>query len=508
MAASVERRKRTVIPRWRIFKTTAEVGELIGIGNPPLSLPDFSETFSKRLQEWKEHKTLWHATDLLNSAIMAGKEFEVVDAARFVLRSDSGASEVAKHVADRVVSQSSTNINKLAGASRLRKDLPPSFPNREGLRDNRQRVRRYPRNAIAWIDLARSYLTIGRHEKADRAVRIAIGLGSASRFVLRSAARFFVHQGNPLRAYELLRSAAGVEYDPWLASAAIASASSAGISPRGVRVAKNLLTSQKFSDFHTSELAAALATLEFHNGKHKGAKKLFRRALRRPTENALAQAEYASFEIAGLVIDAANYRIPRSFEAKAWDYYKKGNWDAALQNSKKWLLDQPFSSRPVMMASYLESVIFERPEAAENILVDALKANAHDATLLNNMAYSLAMQNRLEEAEYFLKRGFRASPSVGEATPLIATQGLIHLRQGHNREGKRLYLNAIEIAERSGLKEVKALASIHHALQEVEMGINSSREIVDKALQISENVADLRVKFLRERLRTRTLRMT
>jgi hypothetical protein len=60
------------------------------------------------------------------------------------------------------------------------------------------------------------------------------------------------------------------------------------------RETRRLLGADRFSDFELAELAAAPGTLQLEAGSHKIARKLFRRSLTAPTENAVAQAHWAS----------------------------------------------------------------------------------------------------------------------------------------------------------------------------------------------------------------------
>jgi tetratricopeptide (TPR) repeat protein len=436
----------------------------------------------------------------LNAAVVYAKAKEVVDAAEFVLARDSGASGVAREIARKLITPEEFADHYEANLNGIPENLFPTFSSRQLVRHVRRGLRRYPWNAIAWMDLSRAYLIIGEHEKARRAVHTALSLGSENRFVLRSAARFFIHQQEPWHAHRLLRSAAAVDRDPWLTAAAIASALAADGSPTSVRAARQMLSSGNFSQSHTSELASALASLELKNGRHNAARKLFKRALIHPTENAIAQAEYASFEIEGLEVDVDKFDVPRMFEARAWENFVRGKWDTAFQNAQNWLIDQPFSSRPAMLSSYIASTVFDQHELAENVLNYAVKASPGDAALLNNLAYSLAMQDRPVEAERILGKASRSDPSEKVKLSIAATWGLIRFRQGLTGEGRRLYLEAIEAAERGGHKAEHALASIHLAFQEVRSASTQSIEAIKRAIHTTENVNDNHVRFLLNKL--------
>src|SRR5262249_48123801 len=152
---------------------------------------------------------------------------------------------------------------------------------------------------------------------------------------------------------------------------------------------RKLLNLGNHSPFDVTELASALATVELTNGKNRAARDLFRHSLLEPNENSLAQAEWASDKVRGLDVSVEDYAVAGKYEAAGGDYFNKGAWDLALANSRGWLYDQPFSSRPAMFASYLAISVLERISEGINILNESLKANPKHPILLNNLAFGL-----------------------------------------------------------------------------------------------------------------------
>src|SRR5262249_36622444 len=196
------------------------------------------------------------------------------------------------------------------------------------------------------IELARDYTIGGLRRQAERAVNIALALNNENRFILRSAARFFLHDDQPDRAHHILRTAPNSAKDPWITAAEIAVASAGGRVPRFLDSGRKLLNGWDRSPFEVTELASALATQELTNGKKRGASDLFKQSLIDPTENSLAQAEWAADKVRGLEFSVQDYEVPAKYEAAAWDYFNKGEWGLSLVNAKAWLYDQPFSSQP------------------------------------------------------------------------------------------------------------------------------------------------------------------
>lgn len=121
-------------------------------------------------------------------------------------------------------------------------------------------------------------------------------------------------------------------------AAEVGVASVAGIPPHFAKVGFALVEDEGLPDFSVSELASSLATLEMQEGSLKKAKKYFRRSLLRPTENSVAQAEWVSKVLGGLEVDVQEYKVPRPFEARALDSFKKGRWEDAVRWSQQWAL--------------------------------------------------------------------------------------------------------------------------------------------------------------------------
>ena len=120
----------------------------------------------------------------------------------------------------------------------------------------KKRVRANPRDALAWLEMGRIHATVGNHERAVRAVRVAASLAGENRFVLRSASRFYLHAGDLDLAHDVLRRSPRTKFDPWLSAAEIATAQVAAIVPRTIRTGKGLSEGGAFSDHALSELRA------------------------------------------------------------------------------------------------------------------------------------------------------------------------------------------------------------------------------------------------------------
>lgn len=144
------------------------------------------------------------------------------------------------------------------------------------------------------MDVARKLTADGHHASALRYVNAAIGLAPNSRFVVRGAARYFLHVGDHERAHDLLKRTELIRFDPWIQASEIAVATLRERSSLMARRATREIAKTGALDVRFSELASALGIIEILSGAEKKAKQLFHKALGHPNDNSLAQAEWAA----------------------------------------------------------------------------------------------------------------------------------------------------------------------------------------------------------------------
>ena len=150
MAAFLERKHRQVIPRWRSFRTTAALGELDSAeASDPHPYP-IDEDFEDKIRDWKQNKTIWHASELLGAALVYAHKEQAVEASNFILSHKSEAPPVAVLAAEKMVS-----LNEGDRQNELR--VPEGF----NLKDCHERIHslrllshEQPLNSIVWMDLA------------------------------------------------------------------------------------------------------------------------------------------------------------------------------------------------------------------------------------------------------------------------------------------------------------------------------------------------------------------
>lgn len=493
MATFLENENRRIIPRWREFRVTLALGELLcpSVNKEPTEIPT---ALTNRISDWQAHRTRWFATDLLGAALVIGRPDLAVEAAEFILAKPSDIPAASVAAAERIL----TRDGRRLAVPELRPVDEDAIEKR--IHNLRMRLNNGPRNAIAWVDVAREYTLLGQSEQATRAIRIAVALDPVNRFILRSAARFFVHFGDAPGAHRLIRTAPSTPYDPWLIAAEVALGSHARGAPRFAKTGQRMIESANHSLFQTSELLSALGTLELENGKNRIAKKLFSQSLRSPTENAVAQAVWASKELSSFAFNVADYNAPRSYEAKAWEFFTGGQWKVALQESNNWLLDEPFSAKPAALGSYIAATILEDYARAVVILKEGLLANPEEPILRNNLAFVLASQSKPTEAEEQIACIRRGNLSLPDEINLLATSGLVLFRKGQADEGRTLYREAMEKASQRSLDRHRGRAALYLAREEILARTPFALTTLKEALALTSKIGDPDFQVLRERL--------
>jgi Tfp pilus assembly protein PilF len=481
MDRSLEDRRRNIIPRWRDFKTTLALGELKSVDDGASSHDLIaSADLSDQIADWNANKSLAFATDLVGAGLVLGEKDGIRDAVDFILSDESGSTDLQRRVA-----RSAQGFDFLFDDSRA-EELETRSSNQ--LIDNSAaRVRKFrthlkeaPRNPIKLVELAREYAILGSIHKAVRTMDVAVALAPANRFVLRSAARLFVHALEFDKAHYVLRRAPSLRGDPWLLAAEIAVSSEMDRTSHHIKRGLGYVEDANFSPFEVSELASAIATVEIESN-FKAARKLFRKALKQPTENSIAQAEWASREVSSMTIEVEEFDAPRKYEALASSHFKDGEFDKAVDQGENWILDQPFAVNPVLFTGFVSNVT-ENFELSERLYRFGLRANPENGILRNNLAFALASNNEPYLAEQEVARIDRTSLTIQDRIVIKATEGLIEFRKGDAAEGRSLYREAIELANENDKGGLAIRALVYLAREE----INARTPIAKLALENAE----------------------
>ena len=484
-----DRPERRVIPRWRDSTVTSLLHE-----SDPLPSRDperivSEESFQQRLDEWRHNRALPYAAELVGAGLVLGHQDQVTEAAEFILAVEQ-APEAARRIAARSLA--------LVGRGPL-DEL--QLTSRETIRQARQRLRVFPHNPLEWVDLARQFTRTGQLIKARHAMSCAIELGGHDRFTLRSATRLLLHVGDTAAALRMLRRSPATRRDPWLLAAEVATATVAGVPPRFIKEARNLIKGATLHPWHLNELASAMATLELNEGSTKRARQLFALSLKSPTDNSVAQLQWAKSRLSTLELPQGALEMPRVFEAISWERYESGGWESSLAATERWLDDEPFSARPAIMGTFISAVLLEAYDRSVEIARRGLTANPENQTLRNNLVFALASAGHVEQA---IKESRRVTVERFEnpdaAIAWTATRGLLAFRGNRVEEGRKLYRDAIELAKRD--ERMRAFAAAFLAREEILARTTEARAALTLALEMSRRLispplADLLVRVTR-----------
>jgi len=276
-----------------------------------------------------------------------------------------------------------------------------------------------------------------------------------------------------------------------------------------VKAGRKIALKGDFSPHHLSELSSEIATIEYRNGDIRSATKLFRKSLKEPTENVVAQAGWASRQEKAFSFDGSIPPVKlHSSEAMAWDDYRNSNWEKSGEHSQQWFMDQPFSVRPALLGSSVYGIALENFQAGIEMCEKSFRCNPKDAMLINNLAYNLAMNNEAERARRYFDRipGDIEEKSWWETVVYVATRGLIKIRSGRVEEGIADYNHSIELAIENRDPDRVIVATSHLASELKSLNrIEEAKSLLLAATGMDAEVKDSLSRLVFDRAKKRIL---
>lgn len=180
--------------------------------------------------------------------------------------------------------------------------------------------------------------------------------------------------------------------------------------------------------------------------------------------------------------------------------YQDNRFEDALKASIRWLNDMPYSKNPVFVGANIAYTFLKDYKTAAKILQRGLEANPNEPAFLNNLAYTYALDGKLNEANEIIHRINKVS-DIDEKTHicLTATRGLIAYREKRIEEGRTLYLEAIKAANNIVEDPTYNWNAILNFIREEILATNIIPSDVDTVLaQIHETPKDKGVKALKQ----------
>ncbi len=494
MSASVPDNDRHLVPRWRQSNEAIKSGELVwhrGASTRRRSGPEFDE----RLAEWRSRPSIEVAAELVATSVVVGRQSETMDAAKFLLQSRNGAMPLVKEMALTVLGQAQEKAAPRPALSPGRLDPKVVYSNISSLRS---RLRRFPRDAFAWVDLARLYTVLGQLAPAERAITNALAISPNDRFVLRSGSRFFLHADDKEQALAHLQRSSATQNDPWLMAAEISFAQILNRRSRTATMARRRVSTGDWHPRSESELQGALATMLMKDGSGRSARKMFQQSLIDPTENAVAQAQWASGHTEGLVVPSASLSGLEASEARALKARGAESWSDVISECWSWAELEPTSVRSMIMGSFTAGVALQDASTVIEFAKRGLTAEPTNFSLLNNLIVGLIYQGNLDLA--YQKILELKADTGAETVAVFALQGLLKFRSGDHSAGRGLYDKAIQHPEALRNARIRSLALWHLAQEEAAAKTEFAAAAIISAEVASRPVKLPELNAIRERL--------
>ncbi|MES2696049.1 MAG: hypothetical protein V4773_21425 [Verrucomicrobiota bacterium] len=488
MNSSDAERERFVLPQWLPFKVAANDRQLSATNNEaPITQTRASEEafFAARATFW-ENPSPFIAGDLLGIALRLGQTAEAKKLAEYVLTQPI-AGPIALHIAGETLGIRSGGVSA-------------SLPLQSKIREAKAWLRRFPNDAIAWVEHARLYTIIGQKRKAEQVMERGLALAPFDRYIVRAAVRFFIHRGNWDRAHEIAGHAAKRTNDPWISALWVSTGSQRGTVPSAF---KSLFLSalNAREPFHFAELLEACATEEVITGSEKKAKRAFQQAWIEPPKTVVTHSQWVLREKLPALATTASIDFSQSAEAMAWISLMRMDLLGAVQSSREWALEEPYSSNAFLHGSFVDTLREEYTEA-EMLAREGLRANPGHHGLTNNLAFALVGQNLMGEAAIVMEP-LRNEIDRNTDVALVATWGLLRMKQGAHAEGRGFYVRAIEKAKEQKDPALVLRVVLNYLTAEMDSGGTVDPVLLSSSADALAKTSDARIIATAERLNKR-----
>lgn len=426
---------------------------------PIIQLKD--ENLLDKLKEWRKSKDYNLAGNILSQAIILNRVEEYSEVSDYLLK---------KYPADHVYKWLFKR-----GLADLNLD--------QKIKLNYEKLALEPSDAITWADQAINYTLKNDRDEALKSIENAISIEPNMGFIVRNAARIFNLIGDNGRAIKLLKNSAYYRHDPQILSAEIALSQLESRRTTGVEIGDKLIKDKHYNHREKSELASTLGTIEFFKDNFKRSEQLFDLSLVEPNRNSFAQSLwYKRKEISPLQFRA----YIDSNEIQTHKYSKDNDFEKALFHSLQWMNDEPYSTRPYRVSSYIQGAIFGKHNEAFDLIKKGTESQRrikgdnysdHEEMGFNNdMAYHLLKANRIKEAQHYIKPLLKLRDSKGKLQDIeyvcVATLGLFAYKMNESEVGKKMYRNTITHFINSGKGYLAGSAFLNFFEEEINISNN------------------------------------
>lgn len=462
-----EQAPRRVVPRWRNSRLTGRTPEAKSVKGG--KTVDAKDEIASARADFLERPTVPHASELMFIAEQAGDSQLAAEAAKIIIdQSPKIGSMTLVKAAHRVLDGTDSgndSVNRTGFIREARKILSNDF-----------------NNPVLLIDIAHAMTANGRAASAERFVRAAVALAPNNRFVVRSAARYFLHVDKKDIAHKILLRSPLLKGDPWVQASEIAIATVLGKNSKNLKLLDSSLQAMTAVGPQFTELSSAVATVHFNDGSDKRAKRLFQKSLTNANDNSVAQAEWAARRL-GLAVPEVALQVPLSFEANSAHSYRELDLETSIVQARQWSQDEPFSSRPLHWLGYLFAINEDFSQAAEfHQMVVSREKNPPINDLLN-LNFSRIETGAIDQAALDLVELSRRDDAAEHVTQILANFGALSYATGDVETAREMYRRAANAARSRGDMSAEGLARAFFARAAVKYADDARDEIVQEATE-------------------------
>lgn len=464
-------RRRRVLPRWRpsgsirwhLFSSrsdkapsqgandTAEIRRSFALWKSTRSIGYLADAFSSSLELRDSTLRGQLASELLEHATLASSQ--LLRSAEAAL-GDGGQTESETILKSFLSSEPSSNIGSAEAV----------------IHNARSALRIAPKDPLLWNDLAFAYNFINEPKKAEKAMLSAVETSQWNPWIIRGATRLLTHLDNDDRAIHLTRSYLRQNLHPLVLSAHISVSQLRGQTSTYLNQARKSFNRLSKPSLLWSELHMALATQMFYSHDVKRLKKFLKTWHGQHTENAFAQGVWMNHSSDQKIFDPSRHDVKNPHEALAWQAYQAGDWAQAEQYAWDWLMDQPFSSRPAILGSFIGVTFTNNLSLAKKFCEIGLQPNPKEWTLRNNLVVAAAKLGDKELSRLHFDMLPKPDSASREFPMWSATQGLVFYGERQILAARQQYDQARRDFRRLKLGFESALATYFQAKEEVKLG--------------------------------------
>jgi tetratricopeptide (TPR) repeat protein len=215
------------------------------------------------------------------------------------------------------------------------------------------------------------------------------------------------------------------------------------------------------------------------------------------TENVVAQATWVFDKLGMGGVSEESLKTPRSYEARFLNYFQDQQWAVAEREACNWLVDEPYSSRPALSASFMGLTVTNNFDLAAKCIEIGLRADPNESMLLNNLAVARAYQGRVDDAVKAFTKIKLSGLDKSKYYIYAATAGLLEFRLGNPEKGREYYKHAERLAPQDCKLRLLAFRAREEALHDTE----ASNLILERIGKLSKTNPDSVTKSMADDLR-------